>query len=327
MKISISFYRIFFRPPGSKEEDRQYIGELTGDNPEAMKSLESFFKDLPAFAERTNIISGKHVSSVYHDKSKFTITDEQISGILQVGEDGFSSEIHNGQSGDHLLSRTPEDMEFIPFYYLLDGKLGCKDVILGIQHFGGHGIATKFIPLIQSYLRKAYPNYIVKLDAIHLGPIFFDKIISEGSVKNIEAVSFSDSSDRATINEDKIKVTMSYGVCKKGGVMSQSVTDLIRRNGAVTLGSEDNTPENLFHKVSSLLSINLPEGLKVAELSATMSFNGTTRKIDLGNIDKFATRYDVTDIIEKGGNKHPIFSSIDKEAKDILEKDIRGLIK
>lgn len=111
-----------------------------------MVSLKAFFKSLlvfekPGSEERDSSRTDQNMSPVYHDVDKQTSTDEQISGILQVGEDGFASEIHNRQSGAHRLSRTLEDIEFMPFYYLVDGSAGKKDIIIGIQHFGSHGIA------------------------------------------------------------------------------------------------------------------------------------------------------------------------------------------
>lgn len=322
----MSFYRIYFHPPREIAE-RQYIDNLTGAEPVAMNSIKSFFEELPIFGERTILQDGETMISIYHDDTKCQSSEEQISGILQAGEDGFSSEIHDGQSGEHRLSRTPDDIEFMPFYYLVDGKAGARDLILGLQHFGGYGISTKFIPQIRSYLKLLYPDYVIKLDAIHLGPIFFDGIMKNGIVREIEAVSFIKTTDKASKKYGDIKVTTSYGPSKRGGFLPQAITNIVKKESSAILNADNNKElqNKLISEVRKLLSIKLEED--ISDLSATMICNGTVRKIDLGNIYKFATRYDITDSIKTGENRHPIFDSIDKTAKEILEKDIRSLIK
>lgn len=327
MKIAMSFYRVYFHPPRDTAE-RQYIDQLTGTEPRAVIVLRRFFDNLPIFAERSALRTGERMNPVYHDVAKQLVTDEQISGILQVGEDGLASEIHNGQSGEHLLSRTPEDIEFMPFYYLVDASAGKKDMIIGIQHFGAHGISSKFLPLMMHSLKSAYPDYTVKYDSIHLGPIFFGNIIANGQVREIEAVSFKQISDRASRNEERIKVTRAYGAFKRGGFLPSSVTDLIRTRSTAIMTASDGheLSQVLATEVRNLLSINLPDDETITELSATIICNGTSRKIDLGNIYKFATRYDM-DHVERGADKQPIFNSIDFEAKKILENDIRPLIR
>lgn len=327
MKIAMSFYRVYFHPPRDTAE-RQYIDQLTGAEPCAAITLQNFFATLPVFEERQNLVAGERMGVIYHDTAKQVTTEEQISGILQVGEDGFASEIHDGQSGVHLLSRTPEHIEFMPFYYLIDAPAGRKDLILGVQHFGPHGISSKFIPLMIAYLRASYPDYTVKHDTIHLGPIFFGNIIANGEVKEIEAVSFKPISDRASTNEEKIKVSRAYGAVKRGGFLPGPLTDLIRTRSTAIMSSADGQElsQDLVKEVKELLSINIPEDETVTELSATIVCNGSSRKIDLGNVYKFATRYDMSHV-ERGEDKHPQFTSIDEESKRILQNDIRPLIR
>lgn len=327
MKITMSFYRIYFHPPRDTAE-RQYIDQLTGHEPQAVIVLQNFFAGLPVFEERGNLNAGDRMGEIYHDVGKQSITVSQISGILQVGEDGFASEIHDGQSGAHLLSRTPEHIEFMPFYYLIDAPAGRKDIVIGIQHFGSHGISSKFLPLMMSYLKTSYPDYTVKHDTIHLGPIFFGSIMANGEVREIEAVSFKQISDRASTNEEKIKVTRAYGPVKRGSFLPRAVTDLIRTRSSAIMAAPDGheLSQDLVTEVKELLSIRLPDNETITELSATIVCNGTSRKIDLGNIYKFATRYDMNHV-ERGIDRHPMFDSIDEESKRILEDDIRPLIR
>lgn len=327
MKITMSFYRVYFHPPRDTAE-RQYIDQLTGSEPSAAITLQNFFASLPVFEERGNLNAGERMGVIYHDTAKQVTTEEQISGILQVGEDGFASEIHDGQSGMHLLSRTPEHIEFMPFYYLIDASAGKKDLIVGVQHFGSHGISSKFLPLMIAYLRASYPDYTVKHDTIHLGPIFFGNIIANGEVREIEAVSFKQITDRASTNEEKIKVSRAYGAVKRGGFLPRPLTDLIRTRSTAIMSAADGQElsQDLVTEVKELLSINIPEDETITELSATIVCNGSSRKIDLGNIYKFATRYDMNHV-ERGEDRHPEFASIDEESKRILENDIRPLIR
>ena len=178
------------------------------------------------------------------------------------------------------------------------------------------------------YLKNIYTDYTVKHDAIHLGSIFFGNIIENGEVREIEAVSFRKVQDRASSNEEKIKVTMSYGVSKRGGFL-RAITNIIRDRSSAIMeaGVASSLSQELVTNVKKLLSISLPEDETISELSATIVCNGTSRKIDLGNIYKFATRYDVTHLVKMGKDKHPLFESINNAVKDILENDIRSLIR
>ena len=110
--------------------------------------------------------------------------------------------------------------------------------------------------------------------------------------------------------------------------MPRPLTDLIRTRSAAIMSEADGQElsQDLVTEIKELLSINIPEDETIAELNATIVCNGSPRKIDLGNIYKFATRYDMNRV-ERGEDRHPEFASIDEESKRILEDDIRPLIR
>lgn len=317
--ISLSFYEIKIHLPRKRKEVKK-LDHLEGSNSDLLPTLHSFFSKLPQFdPNKVDILKGEDWSNLFLERVT-SIKDRQFSGIIRTGDDGIGSDLFSGKNGKKEFTRDKHHIEMMPFYFLVDIPVNSKKAILSFQTFGVHGISTKLNSQIRDFLQKIYaPKYSVKLRVIHIGNLYLDKIFKDGKLHQIEATKYYTGGDIASVYEGGIKCSYSLSPIKRGLNFKDGMKRIFSRK------DEAANVKTMYREVKEILAVELPG--KIDEMKIEVSFGGKRRKIDLEDRTKFATKFDIENDVLKDKTGHPVFSSIDAIAKEIVEQDIRSLIK
>jgi hypothetical protein len=315
--IGLNFYEIRIHSP-RKQKAMKALDHLENDNEDLLELLHSFFMSLPNYSADVDIEEGENYKNLFKDKVT-NIASRQFSGVIQTGDDGVSSDLVDGNSGKRDFTRGKHHIEMMPFYYLVDIPKGSKKAILAFQTFGVYGISGKVNTQIKDLLREIYsPKYTVKLNLIHLGGIYIDKVLKDGKLLQIEGIKYYEGGDIATAYEDHIKCSYQISPSKRG-VDLNSLMKIVRK------GVKEKDIHSVFHQVKEILSVELPDD--VDQMKIEVGIGDRRRTIDMGDFTKFATKFDITEDVKIDKTGHPDFASIDNLAKDIVAHDIRSIVK
>ena len=266
------------------------------------------------------ISSSDRFNNLFLEDAKAAKANRQLAGIIRSGETGYASELFDSETGDKNYDRKPDDIELMPFYFLFDMPTGKKTAIIALQTFGLFGIATKLKAQLKKYLSAFYPKYTVQLRVIHIGGLFMEKYVNQGNIKTIEGTEYFQPSDSASDSSKEIKCTHIYSPVKRGGYFARGLNTALMNY----FKKQQYDQNSVVHSIKELIATDLPD---VNELRFEIDVMGTRRKLDLSDLSKTATRYDITDDVSIDASGHPRYESAHGLAKDIVSNDIRKLIK
>lgn len=316
--ISLSFYEITFRIKRKKQ--LKELDHLEGKEKDLLKSVYEFFSDLPAFKPDL-VPTRKQVSKSLFIERLDSIRHRQISGTVRTGDDGFGSEFFDGKSGKREFTRKTTHVELMPFYFLFDLPPQSKKAILAVQSFAVYGMGIKMRLQLLQHLRLHYPDYVVNINVILVGGLYIDKYIRDGELVEIEATRYVKKGDFASDYAEGIKCEYHISPVKKTRDFGEPIKKLLKK-------AQHNNKANLhtiYKEVSHLLSVGIPDDID--NMRFEISLDGRRRKIDLSDITKCATKFDITgEVTTIAATGHPEFTSIDRIAKNMTKNDIRNLI-
>jgi hypothetical protein len=307
-KISLSFYFIKLHPP-RKTANFSDLDNLAGRQKDAFLFIKSYLSQIPLYDKS---ITANH--EIFSEKD-YIEDGRRCYGRVIIPNEGYASNIHSSD-GKHQYTRNKDDKEFMPFYYMVDIPQNSKTGIVIIQRQGQHSPLSLFLDPLAKQIRNNYSDYVLKSGPIHLGGLFFNSYLTDGQIKEVEVLKYGPKSDKATKQYDRCKYNFSISPVERGKFLPNTLNKLIQSAYA-----NKESQKEIIGKVSQLLAIPTED---YEDMSFLIDLNGTQRKVDLGSIDNFATRFDITDKITLDNDGFPKVSEIHREAMDILKTDIRG---
>jgi hypothetical protein len=237
------------------------------------------------------------------------VDGRQISGIVETGDYGYSSELYDTEKKQLAYHRKPADADLKPFFYLFDLPKGQTRGLVVLQRFKTFGIRGLLAGDFSKYFEKHYPN-----SSVHIEPIVHPKIWQQfadgGSATKIRLRKFNIPQDICDM--------MKHGIKPDDGYVEYSI---IAKKG------------NTFNVLKKMLGGNPKELLmleapdfKPDKTLVEVTLNGRKRTLDIADITKLRTYFDVTEDVKIAKNGHPEFDSILEISKGILV-DIWPLIK
>ncbi|MBD3638336.1 MAG: hypothetical protein HUJ25_13370 [Crocinitomicaceae bacterium] len=253
---------------------------------------------------------------VVNDGTKEDInpTSRYISGIIESGEFGFSSNIKD-EIGTTVYAKDRVESVDIPFYFLIHIPKGKDRAILITQRTGVHGLSSILKHKLMSFVRDNYYEYILEIKS-RLSKAMAEKILDEGLAKKLVLTRYVAPHDIAdqlgdgigddTLAQEGIKIELS--ISSKGRTflnLKSKLKQFIKNRDLKILDIED---------------FGFKEGGYTA--SVQMIHGGRPRIIDLSDTMNIKPYYDIEkDGLEKDVvDNHPIFSSINGIALEILEE-------
>jgi len=230
-----------------------------------------------------------------------------FNGIIETGEYGFESDLVDSEKGNLKYKRGIKDAEMLPFYFLTYAPKKDEGIMI-LQRFGVYGASTIFKQSITEMFKDLYSkdgtvNYTLEINPL-VPEKFVKRFIDEGKATKLIFKKFNlpqdiaDQFDKRDHIEDDIFIELRVNA---------------KRNKYIPI--HDRLEKHLSKNLDRLLEI---KGFDYDNVSMEVKLNNNTRTIDLSNMLKFRAYIDVTDEVEIRSSGHPVFTSIDKVAKNLL---------
>lgn len=229
----------------------------------------------------------------------------QLSGLIESGEYGYSSEIIDVTSGQSVHLKSVNHAELIPFYFqLLIPQNRTKGILL-LQRFKQFGISKIFSETIAREFTKQFPGL-----KIIIKPLVSDEIahnlITQGQLKKITFKKLNltpnilNASDN---NEHENFGRIEYSIVANRGCSLPFLNGLLER-----IRTSGNIPE-LFGLAE--FEFNL--------ISVTVKLNGRSRTLDLSTLDDVGAFFDITNQVKiNKDSAHPEINSIREISNEII---------
>ena len=223
-------------------------------------------------------------------------TKRSISGYVESGEQGFASKFVDLKSAQLVYSRRKQDLELIPFYFLISVPKDSKYCFIAVQTLG---LSSPY-EVISHLVKKAFNNFdaTCKFKAVcENGKLIEQTLKKNGQILKIEAFKAQQPRDKAGDYVSKIYVRQEFSG------FSQGILSEIRRDSSKTA-------------LSKLFAINEIDNYKLH----IKDRKGKTRCLSISSNQ--ATNYDISDIDlnEKGHPKYEeLVKVVDEHMENIIE--------
>lgn len=244
-------------------------------------------------------------------------TQRIITGTLKKGWSGKESDIVsiNDNTNKVIFKQLREHASTNPFYFMLAMPEKVSFGILIVQSFKYFGMKEILEDALKRFFAKNYKEFVCEIFSL-ANPALFDKMLDNGGVKQITLKQHAIAKN--------IEDQLDQGVDPKN-VEIEVVIKAKKRDGFLDI---NNKIKSFKKNNTSFLELIKIDGFKHDMITADVVLNRNRRKLDMLNPDDFGSFYDVTDQVETDSQTgHPIYTSINKIARDIYLNDILPTLK
>ena len=267
-----------------------------------------FFGDYIAFADINGLHKNEHFQKGIKFKSntlKIDIKKRILRGVFDSGNYGFESDIHKK---DSIVKKLVDDVETMPFYFLIyipiDSNLG----FLMLQRFGNYGVSTMFKAHFNEFFKSKYPDLMIDYNQ------YVSKELAEtfakGGVKEIILTRYNLPSDKA----DRMGFLEYSNQIKSIELRVKAKSKMTFAN--FNLKKFIDNPNGQFFSARAIKELGFDGSHKISVVS---KYGKSERTIDLSDTMKIKPYY-ILDKVEREKSKHPSFNSIDSEAIKLLDE-------
>jgi hypothetical protein len=249
----------------------------------------------------------QHLIRVKHH----TRQGDDIVGVIEAGEYGYSADGVNVRTRKESFQRTPEDAELIPFYFRWSLPPGGDTGLLLLQRYGPHGVFLSLTGAIHEEFEEHYDNFIV--DFPRLVPAEVIQDLLKGELKEIEITTYTVPTDIA----DKYRF-----LGNKKDVGTFTVAIKAKRNASLL---EPPWIKRIRHGRVKVVALPDELGGEKGRVRIRVSYNGKTRTVDMTNPDSIAPYIDANPHVKLEPSGHPTFDSMDAFAIGIRDKLLEDL--
>lgn len=268
----------------------------------------NFFSDFISFVDQSGLQKNEQYQKGIKFKSNTLKIDTKkriIRGVFDSGNFGFESDIHKK---DTIIKKLIEDVETMPFYFLIyipkDSNLG----FLMLQRFGNYGVSTMFKAHFNGFFKSKYPDMMIDYNQ------YVSKELAEtfakGGIKEVVLTRYnlpSDKAERMGFREysNQIKsIELRIKAKAKTTFSDLKLKNFIRNSNGQ------------FFSTRAIKELGFDGSHKISIIS---KYGNSQRTIDVSDTMNIKPYY-VLDKVERETSKHPNFSSIDNEAIKLLDE-------
>ncbi len=232
-----------------------------------------------------------------------------ISGVIESGDYGYESTIYNTQSGEERYKRQVDDTEIKPFYFLIHLPSEDNKGFVILQRLGIYGIHGIFKNHLTAFFKTRYENLQLDFDPFvsrQLAQAFIDR----GNIREFSLTRYNLPSD----------IAEKFGmVGHEEDIMSIELRIKARKNRFLPLNNKVKSfvenPNARIFSVRELDNLGF-DGEHKSKMKVTLG--GNTRTVDLGDTGQIRPYYDIDNEVDKDISGHPVFTSIDQIARDLI---------
>jgi hypothetical protein len=304
---TLATYSIRVRFKGKRETEP--LGDFGETHHDLLPILNTYLTSLQTVSQNETERKMLQVTTINLDEQH-----REITGIAEHGEWGIAIPGKNRRTGVIRYQRGLEDVEALPYYYLLsvprEGRIGFAI----LQRFGNIGIRSQLLDRLETRFAQEYPDFRMNIKTAAPGELI-EQFVREGAA--VKRISFVQTrlprnfEDRYGAPGEALKEAYAEYVihAKRGG--SLRIFNMVR--DAVTRGGRFKT--QLFE-----LSPRQAGKVKVA-----IKAGRVTRTLEMTDTLSMRSYYEIDDQIVLGNDGFPTFESIDEVAHSVLDKQYEML--
>lgn len=243
--------------------------------------------------------------------SRYLNTARIIKGIVDTGDYGYESSIVDVNNDQETYHRHTNDAEMLPFYYNIILPRNTNEGLIAVQRLGQRGIKTAFHNAFSVFFNHRNPEYRVEFNEIIPDQVLA-KLMEDGFIQKVRLIRFGVPKDIEDL----------YDNAQREQLGTTELVISARRNGNLPL-----LPRLREFLIGARLVTNIVEieNYEYNEVKIEFVINKKHRIINLSELDKINSFYDITEDVVRGENGHPTFESIDAVAESILHDTYVGM--
>lgn len=308
-EIKLEAYTVRIRPANSKE---QYLTLSNFGGNDLYEIFQEYLAHLDVLDKDEKL---KKAIRLNQENLTFQDTRKRVSGLFACGGYGLESDIFSLEDSSLKTKKEVNDVDAIPFYFLLHVPRNLNVAFLLLQRTGIFGISTIMHKTLYKFIRDNYPEYVIEFSPL-ISRALVDEYLENGSVKELILRRYSPPEDKAetlTMGEYKEKIhSVELRIKAKG--YFENILGRVNQYLA--------NPNGVFFDVPELNAIGFDENVKY---SVVAEVDGAQRTFNLSDIMKLQPYYNVHHQLEIMDSGHPEFGSIDHVAKALLKEITKDL--
>jgi hypothetical protein len=240
------------------------------------------------------------------------VAGRRICGIIETGEYGQESELWDVNSEKTVYKRKTTEANMLPFYFRMEIPQGVDQGILLLQRTGMYGIRKIVKEFLDHQFDKRFMDSRLRFN--HLIEREEIEKYQKGLVESIRFISYDiprDIADAFDSGHQEDVGHLELSIHAKRG----SSVPILRKLREFYSGKT---------KLSKLIALD-ETNFKYSDIKVRSKVGRSSRTLDLGDLNRLRSYYDITDEIEFDSSGHPDFTSIDKAAGDLTKRLIKHM--
>ncbi len=258
-------------------------------------------------AKRAHDAESQHVMNT---RTVIRTDDRTLTGFIESGIYGRGSRLRHVESWTVTHNKTAKEADMLPFYFLIHIPEMADEGILILERAGNAGIRKTLGASLGGFVSKTHPGYTLSI--YHL---VRDDVVAAyldgGEVSAIRLIRFGLPNDFADM--------LAHGHKEEEGSL-----ELVARMGRgrhFSLGKR--IQRFIGGKVELQRFVELKE-FRYDTVKLDVLKDGETRTVDLNRL-RMRGFYNISGFVKRDDNGNPAFESIDKEARNLLQKIRSGM--
>lgn len=245
------------------------------------------------------------------NKTTIASNKRMISGIIESGDYGFESRIVDRKSKRQKYKKEVDDLDIKPFYFLIHAPKGSETGMLVLQRLGGYGINNLFTSHFEQHFKEKNEGLIMDFYPF-VSKALANEFIDDGAIKEFILRRYDLPADIA----DKLGLTN-----HTESILSVELKITAKQNASLPF----NKKVQKFIKNPNAAFFDMKELPKIGfdgqhESSIKVKLGNNTRTIDLSDTLQIRPYYDINAQVDREASGHPVFDSIDKIAKELVNE-------
>ena len=243
------------------------------------------------------------------------MSQRMASGIVQNGQFGYRADLYDVDEDAVSYTRTPTEAEMMPFYFLAFFPPRRSVGVLILQRRAQFGIRTTFLQDFAKYIRGQLPNTLVEFNPLVTQGLL-NQYMRGGRLTKVTFVRFD-------VPSDITDVVAGDGHTERAGRAEFTISagrdralNLLDPVLDVALGRRP------VKQMVELQDIVPGMDFEYDTVKVELELGGSRRTIYLSNIMKLRAYYDISEDVQVNRDGHPVFSSIEAIALDLMD-DLR----
>ena len=247
--------------------------------------------------------------------SSVNLNDRELKGVIQHGEWGYPTQGKNFRTGRVSYTRTQDDVEPFPFYYLISVPEHARVGIVILQRFGHLGVRQQLLGYFKRRFDEQFPDFSINIAPAAPGALVDEYTGAGATVRAIRFIQFRlppNLEDRYPNVQEAMKEAYAEFViyAKKTSRGLRGLMADVR---------------NAIHNEGGVQRLTEIADTEANRIKVAVKFGGRTRTLELADTLKMRAYYDITNQVRLNDVGLPRYASINRLAHGLLARQYEEL--